>query len=169
MENLVQWDLTVKTDAARYTRILIGTSDPAQMGGDRQKQERGVPGSLPCTKQDEMSSHGRDHKWDISTERNPKGSDSTGDLRELYRPSDRRLSTKLVPTFTDTGVSRGQRNGSPLFPPSSSSVVLTRLSGPRSRPTTSQKIWNQTRASGSVARSSDNQTTGATFHTKIAR
>jgi hypothetical protein len=27
------------------------------------------------------------------------------------------------------------------FPPSSSSVVLTRLSGPRSRPTTSQKIW----------------------------
>jgi hypothetical protein len=32
---------------------------------------------------------------------------------ELYRPSDRRLSTKLVPTFADTGVSRSQRNGSP--------------------------------------------------------
>jgi hypothetical protein len=28
-----------------------------------------------------------------------------------------------------------------LFLPSSSSVVLTKLSGPRSRPTTSQKIW----------------------------
>jgi hypothetical protein len=28
-----------------------------------------------------------------------------------------------------------------LFLPTSSSVVLTRLSGPRSRPTTSQKIW----------------------------
>jgi hypothetical protein len=28
-----------------------------------------------------------------------------------------------------------------LFLPSSSSVVLTRLSGPRSRPSTSQKIW----------------------------
>jgi hypothetical protein len=26
---------------------------------------------------------------------------------ELYRPSDRRLSTKLVPTFADRGVSRG--------------------------------------------------------------
>jgi hypothetical protein len=49
------------------------------------------------------------------------------------------------------GVPRGQRDGSPtavisvsrpeplLFLPSSSSVVLTRLSGPRSRPTTSQK------------------------------
>jgi hypothetical protein len=47
----------------------------------------------------------------------------------------------------------GQRDGSPrpysrisrpeplLSLSSSSSVVLTRLSGPRSRPTTSQKIW----------------------------
>jgi hypothetical protein len=64
---------------------------------------------------------------------------------ELYRPSDRRLSTKLV--------SPGQRNLSPrpysrfyrpeplLFLPSSSSIVLTSLSGARSRPTTSQKIW----------------------------
>jgi hypothetical protein len=32
---------------------------------------------------------------------------------ELYRPSDRRLSAKLVPTFADRGVSRGQRNGFP--------------------------------------------------------
>jgi hypothetical protein len=72
---------------------------------------------------------------------------------ELYRPSDRRLSAKLVSTFADRGVPRGQRDGSlqpysrfsrpePLFfLSSSSSVVLTRLSGPRSRPTTSQKIW----------------------------
>jgi hypothetical protein len=57
-----------------------------------------------------------------------------------------------VPTFEDGGMSRGQRDGSPLpysrisrpeplrFLPSSSSVVPTRLSGPHSRPTT-QKIW----------------------------
>jgi hypothetical protein len=32
---------------------------------------------------------------------------------ELYRPIDRRLSVKLVPTFADRGVSRSQRNGSP--------------------------------------------------------
>jgi hypothetical protein len=54
--------------------------------------------------------------------------------------------------FCRLRTSRGQRNGSPrsyslfsrqdplLFLPSSSSIVLTRLSGPRSRPTTLQKI-----------------------------
>jgi hypothetical protein len=31
---------------------------------------------------------------------------------ELYRPSDRRFSAKLVPTFADRGVSRSQRGGS---------------------------------------------------------
>jgi hypothetical protein len=31
---------------------------------------------------------------------------------ELYRPSDRRLSAKLVPTFANRGVSRGQSDGS---------------------------------------------------------
>jgi hypothetical protein len=30
--------------------------------------------------------------------------------RELYRPSDRRLSANLVPTFEVRGVSRGQRD-----------------------------------------------------------
>jgi hypothetical protein len=55
--------------------------------------------------------------------------------------------------FCGERVSRGQRNGSPrpysrfsrpeplLFLPSSSSIVLARLSGPLSGPTTSQKIW----------------------------
>jgi hypothetical protein len=64
---------------------------------------------------------------------------------ELYRPSDRRLSEKLVPTFAV----RGQHNGSLrpysrfsrpeplLFLSSSSSIVFTRLIGARSRPTTS--------------------------------
>jgi hypothetical protein len=33
---------------------------------------------------------------------------------ELYRPSDRRLSAKLVPTFADRGVSRSQRAESPM-------------------------------------------------------
>jgi hypothetical protein len=32
---------------------------------------------------------------------------------ELYRPSDRRLSAKLVPILADRGVSRSQRGGSP--------------------------------------------------------
>jgi hypothetical protein len=51
------------------------------------------------------------------------------------------LSAKLVPTFTDRGVSRGQRDGSlqpysrisrpePLLLQSSYSTVLARLSGP---------------------------------------
>jgi hypothetical protein len=73
--------------------------------------------------------------------------------RELYRPSDRRLSARLVPTFADRGVAwsaqriptavnLGSLDPEPLvFNSSSSSVVLTRLSGPRSWPTTSQKIW----------------------------
>jgi hypothetical protein len=72
---------------------------------------------------------------------------------ELYRPSDRRLSAKLVPTFYGQNLPRGQRNGSPtvgisisrlqslIFLRSSFSVVLTRLSGPSSRASTSQKIW----------------------------
>ena len=72
---------------------------------------------------------------------------------ELYRQSGRRRSANLVPTFADRGVSRGQRNGSPrplisvfwtgaaTFYSSSSSIDLTRLSRPRSRPTTTQKIW----------------------------
>jgi hypothetical protein len=58
---------------------------------------------------------------------------------ELYRPNDRRLSAKLVPTFVDRGVPHGQHDGSLqphswlsrleplLFLPSSSSVVLMRL------------------------------------------
>jgi hypothetical protein len=32
---------------------------------------------------------------------------------ELYRPRDRRLSVKLVPTFADGGVSRSQRGDFP--------------------------------------------------------
>jgi hypothetical protein len=64
-------------------------------------------------------------------------------------------------------VSRSQ-NGSPrpysrvsrpkplLFFPISSSTVLTRLSGPRSRPTTTQKIWQRRESNpGSAARNSD--------------
>jgi hypothetical protein len=45
------------------------------------------------------------------------------------------LSAKLVPT------SQLSRPEPLLFLPSCSSVVLTRLSEPRSRPTTTQKIW----------------------------
>jgi hypothetical protein len=60
--------------------------------------------------------------------------------RRTITTSVRRLSAKLV---------RGQRNEFPrplisvvaTFSSSSSSIVLTKLSGPRSRPPTSQKIW----------------------------
>jgi hypothetical protein len=52
-------------------------------------------------------------------------------------------------------VSRGQRNDSPT-------IIITRLNGPRSRPTTSQKKFGSaeklTLTSGSVARNSDRQT-----------
>jgi hypothetical protein len=63
-----------------------------------------------------------------------------------------RLTAKLVLTFAER-VLRGQRDGSlqpysrisrpePLLSlPSSSSIVFTKLSGPRSRSTTSQEIW----------------------------
>jgi hypothetical protein len=69
---------------------------------------------------------------------------------ELYRPTDRRLSANSQLLRIEGP--RGQRDGSlwqysrisrpePLFfLSSSSSIVLRRLSGPRSRPTTSQKI-----------------------------
>jgi hypothetical protein len=63
------------------------------------------------------------------------------------------LVGEVSASFSGQRVSRGQRNESPrplisvfktgaaTFLSSSSSVILTRLSGPRSRPTTSQKIW----------------------------
>jgi hypothetical protein len=66
-------------------------------------------------------------------------------VSELSQPSERRLSTKLVPIFVGGGVSSSQRGGFPTavfymepLLSSSSSVGLTRLSGPRSRSTTSQ-------------------------------
>jgi hypothetical protein len=69
------------------------------------------------------------------------------------RVSDRRLSAKLVPTLADRGccvvsatippvVNFRFSRLEPLFPRKSSSIIITRLSGPRSSPTTSQKkIW----------------------------
>jgi hypothetical protein len=72
---------------------------------------------------------------------------------ELYRPSDRRLSAKLMPTFaarecrvvsvTDPcGRILGFLDHSRyFFFQVARSAVVARLSGHRSRPTTSQKIW----------------------------
>jgi hypothetical protein len=56
---------------------------------------------------------------------------------ELYRPSDSRLSAKFVPTFADRecpldSVTDHYGPKPLLFLPSSSSIVLTRLSRPRS-------------------------------------
>jgi hypothetical protein len=87
---------------------------------------------------------------------------------ELYRPSYCSFSTKLVPTFADRGFhvinvtdplrpySRFSRPGPLLLLPSSPSVVLTTLSGPRSRLLRkSSSVGNRTRTSGSVATNSD--------------
>jgi ribosomal protein S14 len=48
----------------------------------------------------------------IQTKRN-KQTPRPESASELYRPSDRRLSAKLVTTFAYRGVLRGQRDGSP--------------------------------------------------------
>jgi hypothetical protein len=80
-------------------------------------------------------------------------------------------------------VSRGQRNGFPRpysrisrpeplpFLQSSSSIILTRLSGPRSRPTTFQKNLVaqgvESGTPGSVARNSDHQTTEAVTFNRL--
>jgi hypothetical protein len=52
----------------------------------------------------QQSSH---HPWDISL------TPWLESASELYRPSDRRLSAKLLPSFADRGVSHGQCGGSP--------------------------------------------------------
>jgi hypothetical protein len=69
-------------------------------------------------------------------------------VSELCRPNDRRLSAELVPALAETACHvvsvtdpYGRILDFLLFLPSRSSIVLKRLSGPRSRPTTSQKIW----------------------------
>jgi hypothetical protein len=81
------------------------------------------------------------------------GFNSESELYRLMTAAGRRI---LVPTFADRGVSRGQRGGSPTavnlsfldrnrycFLSSSSSFMLTRLSGPRSRPTDTQENWQR--------------------------
>jgi hypothetical protein len=73
---------------------------------------------------------------------------------ELHRPSDHRLWAKLAPNFADRGchvvsvtdpydriLGYLDRSEVATFLPSSSSIVFTRLSGPRTRPINSQKIW----------------------------
>jgi hypothetical protein len=80
---------------------------------------------------------------------NKKNTPWSESASELYGPSDQRLSEKLVPTFAYKmchvvsltkpydrilDISRSEPL---LFLPSSSSIELMRLSGPRSRPTTS--------------------------------
>jgi hypothetical protein len=66
---------------------------------------------------------------------------------DLYRPSDRRLSTKIVPIFANRGchvvsvtdpygrILAFSRPEPLLFLPSRSSIVLVRLSEPSSKPT----------------------------------
>jgi hypothetical protein len=97
--------------------------------------------------------HSSKHKNDnIDVEKADKNTLWSESMSELYRPSDSSLSAKLVPTFADRGChvisvtdpydpySRLSRPEPLLFLSSSSSIVLMRLSGPHSRPTT-QEIW----------------------------
>jgi hypothetical protein len=91
------------------------------------------------------------HHWsgDVDYKQTPRPVSAS----ELCQPSYRLLSAKLVPIIGDKGLSHSQPGEFPsavisvsgpeplLFLPSSSSVVLKRLSGPRSRPTTCQKMW----------------------------
>jgi hypothetical protein len=81
------------------------------------------------------------------------------------------MSAKLMPTFADKGVARSAQRiptainlgflnpESLLFQSKSSSIILTRLNEPRSRPTTSQKNLAAPKIehgiSGFVARNSD--------------
>jgi hypothetical protein len=81
---------------------------------------------------------------------------SVASVRQRTIPSERPpLVGEVSAKFCGYRVPRGQRDVSPLpysrfsvpepllFHSSSSLIVLTRLSGPRSRPTTSQKIWER--------------------------
>jgi hypothetical protein len=91
------------------------------------------------------------------------------------------LVGEVSDNFCGYRVPRGQCDGTlwpysskpgPLiFLSSSSSILLMRQSGPRSRPTTSQKTWKsryRTRASWYVARNSDHWITEVVVHMKNA-
>jgi hypothetical protein len=51
----------------------------------------------------------------MSRKKNKKQNPWSESVRELYRLSDRLLSAKLVPTFSDKGVSRGQLDGTAVI------------------------------------------------------
>jgi hypothetical protein len=114
----------------------------------------------------------------ITNQQAPRLTDVTTKKPSVVLVRKRTTPTERLPHFGEVSakfcgqrVSRGQRSGSPrlysrfsspeplLFLPSSSSIVLTRLSGPRSRPTTSQKKMVtpgiKPGISGYVARNSD--------------
>jgi hypothetical protein len=50
---------------------------------------------------------------ELTKETKEKQTPWTQSASELYRPSDRRMSANLVPTFAGRGVPRSQRGGSP--------------------------------------------------------
>jgi hypothetical protein len=96
----------------------------------------------------------RSTQCDLSCDTCKQTTNSIALVHERTKPTERPpLAGEVIANFCGLRVSRGQRNGSPwqhsrlsrleplLFLPSSSSIVLTRLSGLRFRRTTSQKIW----------------------------
>jgi hypothetical protein len=96
---------------------------------------------------------------DLSSEGHPYGPQTKN--TKLYRLSKHRLSAKLVRGQRDGSLraySRFSRPGPLHFLSSSSSIVFTRLSGPRSRLILLRKsgsAGNRSRTSGSVAKNSD--------------
>jgi hypothetical protein len=102
--------------------------------------------------------------WNIIKKKTPWSETAS----ELYRPSDRRLSTKWLPTFADRGVPRGLRDGS--LRPYSRFSRQEPLFFYQVAPQLYSRGWvdpvqdpllffcsagNRTRASGSVANNSD--------------
>jgi hypothetical protein len=81
---------------------------------------------------------------------------------QLLRIESVAWSAQLIPTAFNLGVLDPE---SLLFHSSSSSVIVTRLSGPRSRK--SGSAGNRTPTSGFVARNSDHQTTEAVHQADI--
>jgi hypothetical protein len=115
--------------------VIISRLIPGNPGTCQESNAQYVPLQIYSTL---LASH-RTNATNYQT--NKKQTPWSESVSELYRLSDRRLSAKLVPTFADRGchvVSVTDHygrildflTGAATFLSSSSSVVLTRLSGP---------------------------------------
>jgi hypothetical protein len=142
--------------------IVAVTEARGQFGNPEEQEERERPELVAVTRR--LVKTATEDSSGVCN-KNKKQTPRSESASKLYRPSDRRLLAKLVPTFADKGChmisvtslrpySRFSRSEPLLFLPSSSSIVfnctpdqlLLRKSG---------SAGNRTRASGSAARNSD--------------